>query len=81
MVISKFSKKHYMQHNFWNCYFKSNMYKYKMDPTKTVGATELTCDAGRTWDGRGQTDRQTDKQTDGRSETNMLPNNFVVWGV
>ena len=24
------------------------MYKYEMDPTRTVGATEQTCDAGRT---------------------------------
>ena len=34
------------------------MYKYEMDPTRTVGATERTCDVGRTRDGR--TDRQTD---------------------
>ena len=41
------------------------MYKYQMDPTKTVRATERTRDAGR---------------TDGRSETNIHPNDFVVWG-
>ena len=41
------------------------MYKYEMDPTRTVGATEWTRDAG---------------QTDGRSETNIPPNNFVVQG-
>ena len=35
------------------------MYKYEMDPTRTVGATEQTWDAGRK-DGR----------TDGQSETN-----------
>ena len=34
------------------------MYKYEMDPTRTVGATERTWDAGRT---DGRTDRRTDK--------------------
>ena len=34
------------------------MYKYQMDPTKTVGATERTLDVGRM-------DGQTDGQTDG----------------
>ena len=48
------------------------MYKYEMDPTRTVEAPEGTWDAGRTRDG------QTDGQTDGRSETNIPPNNFVV---
>ena len=42
-----------------------NMYKYEMDPTRTVGATERTRDAGRT-EGR----------TDGRTEWN-----FIVCGV
>ena len=42
------------------------MCKYEMDPTRTVGATERTRDAGRT-------DRQ--------SETNIPPYNFVVRGV
>ena len=50
------------------------MYKYEMDPTKTVGATERTRDAGRT-------DGQTDRRMDGRSETSIPPNNFVVRGV
>ena len=51
------------------------MYKYEMDPTRTVGATERTRDAGRTG-GR------TDGQTDGRTEWNQYtPNNFVVCGV
>ena len=45
------------------------MYKYEMDPTKTVGATERTQYAG-----------QTDRPTDGLSETNIPPNNFVVRG-
>ena len=36
------------------------MYKYEMDPTRTVGATERTRDAG-----------QTDGQTDGRTEWNQ----------
>ena len=48
------------------------MYKYKMDPTRTVEATERTRDAGWTQDGHG---------TDGQSETNIPPNNFVVQGV
>ena len=42
------------------------MYKYEMDPTRTVGGTERTRDAGR---------------TDGRSETNIPPYNFIVQGV
>ena len=37
------------------------MYKYKMDPTRTVGATEQTQDAGRT---EGRTYRRTDGQMD-----------------
>ena len=42
------------------------MYKYKMDPTRAVGATEQTQNAG--W-------------TDGRTEWNQYtPNNFVVQG-
>ena len=39
------------------------MYKYEMDPTRTVGATERTCGAGRTRD-RGGTDGRTDRRTD-----------------
>ena len=39
------------------------MYKYEMDPTKTVGATEQTRDAG-------QTDGRTDRRTDGWTEWN-----------
>ena len=42
------------------------MYKYEMVPSRNVGATERTRDAGR---------------TDGRSETNLPPNNFVLLGV
>ena len=38
-----------------------------MDPTRIVGATEQTRDAGR-MDGR----------TDGQSETNIPPKNFIV---
>ena len=41
------------------------MSKYEMDPTRTVGATERTRDAGR-MDGR--TDRQTDRRTDRRTD-------------
>ena len=45
------------------------MYKYEMDPTRTVDATEQTWDAGRM-------DR---RRTDGRTEWNKFtPNNFVV---
>ena len=40
------------------------MYKYEMDPTKTVGVTEWTRDAG-------QTDGQTDRRTDERTEWNQ----------
>ena len=36
------------------------MYKYEMDPTRSVGAREQTRDAG-----------QTDRRTDGRSDTNI----------
>ena len=39
------------------------MYKYEMDPARTVGATERTCDAGWTRDGCG-TDGRTNRQTD-----------------
>ena len=43
------------------------MYKYEMDPTKTVGATERTQDVG-------QMNRRTDGgQMVGRSETNIPP--------
>ena len=44
------------------------MYKYEMDPTKTVGATERTRDVGRT---DGLTHRRTDGQTDGQMEWNQ----------
>ena len=45
------------------------MYKYEMGPTRTVGATEQTWDAG-----------QTDGRMDRSSETNIPPppNNLVV---
>ena len=46
------------------------MYKYEMDPTRTVGATERTQDVGRR-DGR------TDGRTDGVKPI-YPPNNFVV---
>ena len=52
------------------------MYKYEMDPTRTVDATERTRDAG--WmdgqtDGRADTDgwTWTDGQSDGRMEWNQ----------
>ena len=45
------------------------MYKYEMDPARNVGTIERTLDAG--W---------MDRETDGWSETNIPPNNFVVWG-
>ena len=37
------------------------MYKYEMDPTKTVGATERTRDTGRT-DGRTEWNQYTPQQ-------------------
>ena len=40
------------------------MYKYEMDPTRTVGATERTQDGGRT-------DRGTDRGADRRTEWNQ----------
>ena len=54
------------------------MYKYEMDPTKTVGATERTLDAGladifqheQTYNGR----------TDGRSETSIPPTTSLCGG-
>ena len=55
--------------------FLYKMYKYEMDPTRTVEATERTRDAGRMRDGPG-----TDARTDGVKPI-YLPNNFVVWGV
>ena len=45
----------------------AKMYPYEMDLTRTVGATERICDAGRTRDGR----------TDGRTDGVIPPNNFV----
>ena len=41
------------------------MYEYEMDPTRTVGATERTRDAGR---------------MDGQSETNILPTTSLCVG-
>ena len=53
------------------------MYKYEMDSTRTVEATERTRDVGRMRDGRGM-----DGRTDGRTEWNQYtPNNFVVQGL
>ena len=51
------------------------MYKYEMDPTKTVGATERTQDVGQT-DGRKDGGR-----TVGRSETNIPPQQLCCAGV
>ena len=50
------------------------MYKCEMDPSRTVGATELTWDMGRT---EGQADGRMDKPTEWNQYT---PHNFVVWG-
>ena len=50
------------------------IHKYEMDPTRTVGTTERTQDAGRT-------DGQTDRQTDGLSETNIPPQQLRCAGV
>ena len=43
----KFSKKLYTWHTIWSCSVYK-MYKYDMDPTRTVGGTERTRDAGWT---------------------------------
>ena len=70
------------------------MYKYEMDPTRTVGATEQTGDAGRT-DRRteGRTDGRTDRvqswqemrdgRTDGRTEWNQYTPQQLhcAWGI
>ena len=47
------------------------MYKYEMNATKTVGATEWTRDAGRT-------EVRMSRWTDGWSETNIPPNNLII---
>ena len=44
------------------------MYKYEMDPTRTVGATEQTRDARQT---DGRTDGQTDRQTEWNQYTHQ----------
>ena len=54
------------------------MYKYDMDPTKTVGTTERTRDAGQT---DGRTDRWTDRRTDGQSESSIPPQQLRCTGV
>ena len=52
------------------------MYKYEMDPTRTIGTTDWTRDAGRTRDGR------TDGLTDGRTEWNQYtPQQLCCVGV
>ena len=52
------------------------MYKYEMDPTRIVGATEQTRDAGQT---DGRTDGQTDGWTDG-VQTIYLPTTSLCRG-
>ena len=49
------------------------MYKYEMDPTRTLGATEQARDAG-------QTDGQTDGWTDGWSKTIYPPTTSLCGG-
>ena len=52
------------------------MYKYQMDPTRTVGTTERTQNVGWTDGGTdvlGKTHMYCDENTDGRSETNIPP--------
>ena len=46
------------------------MYKYEMNSTRTVGATERTRDVGRA---DRQTDGQTDEQMDGLTEWTNIP--------
>ena len=45
--------------------FLGKMYRYEMDPTRIVGVTERTCDAGWIRDRCGM-DGRTDRWTDGR---------------
>ena len=66
MQILKFCKKLYPRHILK---LLENIYKYEMDPTRTVGATERTRDAGRT-----------DKRRDGLTDTEWNQYNFVVRG-
>ena len=60
------------------------MYKYEMDPTRRLGATERTLNAGR-MDGRmdewtdGPTNGRMDRRTDGRSETNIPPTTLLLY--
>ena len=59
-----------MQHTFL-LKLLDNMYKYEMDPTRTVGATERTRDVG-----------QMDWGTDGRTEWNQYtPQQLCCAGV
>ena len=60
-------KKNCQNFKLWN--FARNF--TRDTPSRTVGATERTRDAGRT-------DAQTEGRTYRRSETNIPPNNFVV---
>ena len=53
------------------------IYKYEMDPTRTVGATERTRDVGRM---DGWTDGRMDRRMDGVKPIHP-PNNFVVGGL
>ena len=48
------------------------MYKYQIDPTRTVGTTERARDAGRT-------DGQMDGQTDGVKPITSLYNDLIHW--
>ena len=54
------------------------MYKYEMDPTKTVGTTEWTQDAGRA---DGRTDGRTDGRADGRTDRQTEWNQYTPPGV
>ena len=61
----------------------AKMYKYEMDPTRTIGATEQTWNAGHT-DGwtDGQTDGLMDRWTNGRTEWNQYtPQQLCCAGV
>ena len=76
-ILKKLPKIQILQETIHTTHFLKlldKMYKYEMDPTRTVGATERTRDAERT---DGRTD-------DRRTEWNQYtppPNNFVVRGV
>ena len=72
--IMKFCKKNLHATHFLKLLDK--MYKYEMDPTRTVGATERTRDAGRM---DGQTDGRTDGVKPIYPPTTSLFRGIISW--